>query len=195
VVGIGLLIDLAGKHVAWRFLGPPPESGGRGAPLDLVPGWLQLVTSENPGIVFGFDFAHALGFGPGWGRAVTIALTAATCGFIFYLFAVSRPSQRWLHVLSGLVLAGALGNLYDRLAFGYVRDFLQISGHVTLFGRTLAWPYVFNIADLYLVMGVLGVAAACLFTRSPGAKPQAEGNNRPCGKPPPAEAHRAPKRA
>ena len=61
-----------------------------------------------------------------------------------------------------LIAAGAIGNLYDRLNFGYVRDFLRLNvtaswaswggeeGHI--------WPYVFNIADVWLTVGVIGLA-------------------------------------
>jgi signal peptidase II len=165
-VGAGLAADLATKAAAWRFLGPPPDGGTPGAVRPLVPGLLQLVTSRNPGIVFGFDFARDLGLGEAWGRAATIALTVLTALLVFWVFAGARPDRRWLHVMCGLVLAGALGNLYDRLLFGYVRDFVQITLHVR---GAAVWPYVFNLADVYLVVGVAMLALGCLVGGPRGA--------------------------
>lgn len=163
IVGVGLVADLASKYTAWHVLGPPPEAGGRGTPHEVVSGVLRFVTSANRGIVFGFNPAERLGLGEGWARVLTAVLTGATALLIFYVFAISHRRQWGLHALCGLVLAGALGNLFDRLAFGFVRDFCEITAEVNVFGRTLGWPYVFNLADVFLVMGVLGVAAWSLF--------------------------------
>jgi len=162
-VGLGLALDLATKSLGWAFLGGPPETGGR--EVSLLPEWLRLVASRNPGIVFGFSFAESLGIGAGGGRILTVLLTVLTSALIFYIFAASRPRQRWLHLACGLILAGALGNLYDRLAFGYVRDIVQITAHGTIGGVTLQWPYVFNVADAYLVVGVIVVAIVFMFAR------------------------------
>jgi signal peptidase II len=170
--GGGLATDLATKALAWRLLGPPPAPSAHGAPRDVIPGVLQLVTSLNPGIVFGLDFARDLGLAESWGRAATILLTLLACLFILYVFAGTRPEQKWLHAMGGLVLAGALGNLYDRLAFGHVRDFLQITLKVR---GGAVWPYVFNVADVYLVIGVVALGLGCFFggrdgrTTRPGA--------------------------
>jgi signal peptidase II len=161
----GVALDVASKYAAWAFLGGLPEGGGR--ILEVIPGWLRFVCSENPGIVFGINFAEDLGLGPAAGQALKILLTLATSGLIFYVFASSAPVQRWLHVWCGLILAGALGNLYDRVLYGHVRDMIQITGEVSVAGRTLAWPYVFNIADVYLVVGVVAVAAAITFWPGP----------------------------
>ncbi len=164
--GLGLAGDLASKSLAWHGLGPPPDPFHQGDPYVLIPGWLQLGTSQNLGIVFGLNFGEMLGLGAAGGRIATALLTIATCGLIFYLFATSRARQRWLHVACGLVLAGALGNLYDRLVFGYVRDFIQFVGSVEVAGRELGWPYVFNLADVYLVVGVVTVAIVSIFAPS-----------------------------
>jgi signal peptidase II len=160
----GVLLDLLSKFLAWQRLGVPADSAARGEPHELLPGWLRLVTSRNPGIVFGIDPAEDFSLGVTGGRAVTILLTLATCALIFYVFARSRPDQKFMHTWCSLVLAGAVGNLYDRLAFGYVRDFIQITKQVSLGGWTFGWPYIFNVADVYLVAGVLAIALVYLFT-------------------------------
>ena len=67
-------------------------------------------------------------------------------GLITWVFVTSRRGQPWLHIALGLITAGAIGNLYDRAVFGAVRDFLKF---------TVSWyPFIFNIADVLLCVGV-----------------------------------------
>ncbi len=157
VVGGGVAADLLSKSLLWRYLGGPPETGGR--VVDLVPGWLRLVASRNPGIVFGIDLNAWFGLGPASGQVLTIALTVLTAGLILYVFAASQRSHRWTHAWCGLILAGAVGNLCDRVAFGHVRDLFQFTATV---GDRPLWPFVFNAADVFLVVGVALLALAIL---------------------------------
>lgn len=178
----GVAVDLGSKSLAWRWLGSPGASG-HCAVRDVISDWLSLSTSENLGIVFGLRFSDD----PQVGRLVTILLTVATCGLIFYLFSTTRPSQRWVHLACALTMAGAMGNLYDRIVFGFVRDFIQFTGHLDLAGRRLDWPYIFNVADAYLVVGVAALALAYLFGGAGKADPADTGK--------PAEKRRDRKRA
>lgn len=114
---------------------------------DLCPG-VRLTLSTNPGVVFGLSV-------PPWAVVVCTGLTIA---FVGCFFAASQAGARWLHVALALVLAGALGNLYDRMLTAVsvpgldqpirhqVRDFVDCS--------QLYYPYVFNAADAWLVIGV-----------------------------------------
>jgi signal peptidase II len=165
----GVVLDLASKSLLWTYLGGPPEVGGR--VHDLLPGFLRLVASRNPGIVFGINFAEWFSLGAGAGQALTAALTVVTAGLIVYVFASSPRRRRWTHVWCGLILAGAVGNLYDRLLFGYVRDVFQFTLEVG--GQTL-WPFVFNAADVFLVVGVALLALAILFAPRPEEAASAE---------------------
>jgi lipoprotein signal peptidase len=74
--------------------------------------------------------------------------------------------DRWLCLALGLILGGTLGNLYDRLVFGGVRDFLHC------YYDTHIWPD-FNLADCCLVCGA-GVLLAHSFLVSEPAAPQAK---------------------
>jgi len=56
-------------------------------------------------------------------------------------------------------------NLFDRLVFGHVRDLIQMT--IEMGGRPI-WPFVFNLADVYLVVGVFAVAWTMLF--GPGSR-------------------------
>ena len=124
--------------------------------LDLhrqVGGGLRLSLSTNPGVVFGLPMPPPL---------VAVA-TVVTILMVGWFFAVSSARARWTHVALGLILAGALGNFYDRMIagvsipnlskpiVGQVRDFLDFS-QASVMG--LSYPYIFNLADVWLVIGV-----------------------------------------
>ena len=115
----------------WQI--PPHE------PILLLPGMLGLKLTTNTGAVFG------LGEG---GQSLFIAVTFGALGLIGYAFWESRRTDWANHLALGLLMAGALGNLYDRLRFGAVRDFLW------LVPGTGLWPWIFNVADAALVTGV-----------------------------------------
>lgn len=108
-------------------------------PIPVVPGVLELRLTTNTGAVFG------LGKG---GRVFFIIVSAIATLVIGVMFARSRASARLLHVALALILAGALGNLYDRVVYGAVRDMLH------LFPDTGLWPWIFNLADAALMVGV-----------------------------------------
>ncbi len=98
VAVVGLVLDLWSKSVAFDRLSPEH-------PLVLIPNVLSLRRVVNPGAM--------LGLGQGWGILFVLASVLALL-FVLYLFAHSSAGRRSLHVGLGLVLAGALGNLYDR---------------------------------------------------------------------------------
>lgn len=117
----------------------------------LIPDFLKISLSTNPGIVFGLT---AL---PGW--VVQVATVGAMIA-VGVLFAGSARKYWGLHSALGMVLAGAIGNLYDRvfvtvalpkqpICEGHVRDFIDVTIPVVGF----RWP-VFNIADVLLVVGL-----------------------------------------
>lgn len=104
-----------------------------------VPGVLNFKLTTNTGAVFG------LGKGARW---LFIGVSVIAIGVIGYLFARSPASAWWHHLGLGLILAGALGNLYDRVVYGAVRDMLY------LLPGTGLWPWIFNLADAALMAGV-----------------------------------------
>jgi len=164
----GVAVDLASKTLLWSYLAGPPDAGGR--TVDFLPGFLRLVASRNPGIVFGMNPADWFSLGAGAGQVLTAVLTVLTAGLILYVFADSPRSRGWTHVWCALILAGALGNLYDRLVYGYVRDVFQFT--LTVGGKAV-WPFVFNAADVFLVFGVAMLALAILRSPRPDAAAEA----------------------
>jgi signal peptidase II len=113
---------------------------------------LSLRLTVNRGAVFG------LGAG---GRPFFIAMTLIALVVILTMFSRSPRGARLLHVTLALILAGALGNLYDRIVFGAVRDMLYLFPGVNLpfgwhwpGGSAELYPWIFNIADVSLVVGI-----------------------------------------
>lgn len=113
---------------------------------------VDLTLRTNPGVVFGFDAIP---------RGLVAAVTVLMVGAILVVFAFSPARSTWLHAALGLLLGGAVGNLYDRLASVvrlpglspiryHVRDFIDCGD--------LYYPYVFNLADVWLVVGVAMIA-------------------------------------
>lgn len=107
--------------------------------VSVVPGVLDLRLTTNTGAVFG------MARGARW---IFIGVSVIAVGVIVVLFARSRADAWVRHVAYALILAGALGNLYDRVRFAAVRDMLH------LFPGTGLWPWIFNVADAVLMIGV-----------------------------------------
>ena len=110
---------------------------------EVIPGWLYIRAVWNEGGVWSLPIAPTL---------LLIATLLAVPALVLWLL-WPRESRAWESAGKMLVLGGAIGNLYDRMAYGAVRDFLD----VYLFG----WSYpVFNVADAALVAG-LAIRLVC----------------------------------
>jgi len=122
---------------AYRNLRPgivPPHD-----PTTLVPKALDLQLTLNTGAVFG------LGKGA---RPLFIVVSVIATGVIFFLIWRSPANAYVYHTALAMILSGALGNLYDRVRFSAVRDMLHMVPETGL------WPWIFNFADVTLVVGV-----------------------------------------
>ena len=106
---------------------------------DVIRGFLEFSYSENTGAAFG-SFQGK--------NAIFIVIGIVALVFIFYLFRSLNKSM-WMRISFGLILGGALGNLIDRIAFGFVTDFIRI--RVT---QSIWWPN-FNIADAGITVGAI----------------------------------------
>ena len=118
------------------FLRRPDLLASKG--LRVIPGLLHLQVTVNEGAVFG------LGQGQRW---LFLAISVAAILFLTHLFTISGR-QRFYQFILGLLLAGVLGNMYDRFRYGYVRD--MIYG----LPRWGVFPWIFNVADALLCVGV-----------------------------------------
>jgi len=100
--------------------------------------WFRLV--HNSGAAFGMLSDASLLFG--------LAAAAVAVGILWYSRRLA-VSPVLLRVALGFELGGALGNLVDRLRFGYVVDFIDFRLNLRL------WPWVFNVSDASITIGVL----------------------------------------
>ena len=154
VTVIGLSVDLWTKHLAFQKLSP-------GNWYDLIPGWLRFEVTTNHGAVFGIGQGQRLLF---------LIVSVAAVAFLTYLFLTSKPNQWFYQILLGMLLAGVLGNVYDRLVYGYVRDMIHaLPGRLNpLRGMFPEWhyvfPWIFNVADSLLCVGVSLMLVYTLFT-------------------------------
>lgn len=94
---------------------------------------------ENRGVSFGL-------FGDGSARWMLSAFSIGVAGVLGWWAA--RADRRMLITAIGLVMGGAIGNVIDRIRFGFVVDFLDFSG-------TGVFPWVFNVADAAITVGVV----------------------------------------
>ena len=112
--------------------------------IDVAPPWVTLLMAWNRGANFGIGRGMAA-----WGW-VAIAL-AISAGLLIWSLRIASPLQR---AAIGLLVGGALSNALDRLVYGAVADFFN----VTCCG--LANPFAFNPADIFIFLGALGLILA-----------------------------------
>ena len=113
---------------------------------------------ENPGIAFGIDF------GPEFKTTISVITILATLGLAIYLFSFKKE-EVFIRLSVAVILGGAMGNLIDRVFYGYFYGYASIlSGNVVdfldlrlfsffLMNKTFS-IYVFNIADIAITVGV-----------------------------------------
>lgn len=112
--------------------------------IEVVPGCFHLAYAENRSAAFGI-----LGILPfELRRYVLTAFAVAAIVVLIALVATGRIRRSWTAAATGLILGGAIGNVIDRMRFGFVVDF--IDWHV---GDHYHWP-TFNVADSGIVVGV-----------------------------------------
>jgi len=141
-----IALDQASKIV---MLGVLPELGAR---IE-VTGFFNLVHVRNTGVSFGM-FQSV----PVWLIAVlALAITAGLCVWM------ARAESRLVAASLGLAVGGAIGNVIDRVRFGWVFDFLDFHA----FGWH--WP-AFNLADSAITVGVIGLLATSLIAKPENGK-------------------------
>ena len=125
--------------------------------IDVFPPYLTFRMAWNKGINFGL-FAHNADIM----RWVLVAVALAISAWVWTW--IRRDSADWrVQVAGGLLIGGALGNVVDRIAYGAVADFLNMSC------CGIENPYAFNVADIAVFAGAIGII---LFAgASPGQNP------------------------
>jgi signal peptidase II len=145
--------------------------------LETFPGYITVWEKKWQTGSAGVSFILAHNKGGAWGllqgtnenvrKPFFLLVSAAAIAFIVTLFRRLQPSQRALKWGLPLVLGGALGNVFDRIRYGSVIDF--IDAHLEMRGVDHHWP-TFNVADIAICVGV-GLMAVDMFTSKRTAAP------------------------
>jgi len=123
---------------------------------DPRPVWgpLRLTLVENAGVSFGLFQSDA-----SWTRWALAAFALAVA--VALALWVRRAAKTFTGVALGLVIGGALGNFADRVRFGTVVDFVDVTA--------LHFPWVFNLADSAITIGIILLLAESLLQPKPAA--------------------------
>jgi signal peptidase II len=139
-----LVADQLTKHIVSSSLSLDAERH--------VVGPLSIHHVQNSGIAFGL-FASA--------TPIVTALTAVAVGWMLFFFARSGSRHPILPIALGLLIGGSASNLIDRIRLGHVTDFIDLR----------FWP-AFNLADSFIVLGVLVLLAALLLPQRTHVRPR-----------------------
>ncbi len=116
----------------------------RGA-IEVAPPFLTFRMAWNRGINFGLMAGEAAAT-----KWILVALALGISAWVVRWLARERPG-RWAMASGGLLVGGALGNVVDRLLYGAVADFLNMSC------CGIENPFSFNVADVAIFMGAVGL--------------------------------------
>ncbi len=172
---LGLLLDQTTKYTVFAAL----YNGGEGGAHALVPGAFDLLAQFSgardrsggtltplrtwggealPRVNNGALFGTRVFLPPEWANTAFAVISLLAAAAIVYWSTFRSVARDWtLCAALGLILGGTLGNLYDRVVFDGVRDFLH-------WHYAFEWP-VFNIADCCLVVGAFLLLGQAFMTR------------------------------
>ncbi|MHC4662928.1 MAG: signal peptidase II [Planctomycetota bacterium] len=185
IVALGLVLDIGTKKISFAVVDPPvrlyvfkkvedrkimvpakPDEPHRFPAIPgntpderitrtVIPGFLNVRCSYNPGAMFGI-FPTEVPF-------LILFTTIAVAVMLGIVHHILKPKQLAMHLALGMICAGALGNLWDRFHFHAVRDFLDFHlGFWPSLAKRLEsigwigqshWP-TFNVADIFICIGV-----------------------------------------
>ncbi|WP_366521916.1 signal peptidase II [uncultured Paracoccus sp.] len=140
VAGLILLLDQVSKYYVVHVM-----RLDRLREIELLPPWLNLHMAWNQGVNFGL-----LSSSQDIMRWVLIAVAVAVCVWVILWIRRVRPGW-FAQASAGLLVGGAIGNVIDRVLYGAVADFLNMSLPI--------WrnPYSFNVADIAIFAGAIGL--------------------------------------
>jgi lipoprotein signal peptidase len=144
VAGIATVIFVIDQLTKWWVV-HVMELARVGA-IDVFPPYLNFRMAWNTGINFGLLSGNA-----DWTRWVLISVALGIVLFVLVWMRRDPPGRTGL-IFAGLLIGGALGNVVDRLLYGAVADFLNMSC------CGIDNPYAFNVADISVFVGAIGLA-------------------------------------
>jgi signal peptidase II len=111
--------------------------------IPIIDGFFNITYVRNTGVAFGIFSSLS---SPA--KSTLLSTFALAAAVLIVVYSLRNPaSNRLLQVALALILGGALGNLYDRISYGYVIDFVE------LYAGDYRWP-AFNVADSAITTGV-----------------------------------------
>jgi signal peptidase II len=168
--------DLATK--AWahaRLAGFDHQRSGLKS-VQVIPNHLDFVFAQNPGGAWSL----LRGVSDGIRRPFFLFISAAAVVFIVSIYRKVPKDHVAMQWGLSLALGGALGNLADRIRYGWVIDFIDV--YIARGGREIHWP-TFNVADIAIVAGVFLMGADMIGS---SRRVQAGQNDRGSGGAPPS---------
>ena len=118
--------------------------------VEILP-FMNLTLMQNEGAAFSF-----LADAGGWQRWFFVVLTVVITVFLLRWLRSLSEDERWLAIAIALIIGGAIGNLIDRVQYGYVIDFLDF--------HAMGWHWpAFNIADSAISIGAIIVVWDAVF--------------------------------
>ena len=142
-----LIFDILSKHFITQAL---PHVGDS---MDVIPGFINFVYIQNTGAAWGMLAGRPV-------FLIIVSIIILAIYLWFYAIRLKRlknNSSITLAVSVGLIAGGCIGNLVDRIAFGYVRDFINF--------QFMDFP-VFNVADIALTVGIIIMVRYFIFIYS-----------------------------
>lgn len=150
----GAALDLLTKHLAFLHVHDWDE-------VSVIDGFFKVGRTTNKGVVFG-KFGDA--------PKVWLVISVAAVPAIIAIFFSGKRPKPWIQTISlGMILAGTIGNMTDRIAFGWVRDFIKFYWRTSPYGIEKVWP-LFNLADAYICVGVFLLSVEMMFFEEKKAK-------------------------
>ena len=124
--------------------------------ISVIDGFFNITYVRNTGVAFGIFDPLSLP-----AKSVVLSVFTAFAAVVVITYSVRSPLRnRLLQFALALILGGALGNLFDRVAYGYVVDFLEF------YVRAYHWPS-FNVADSTISIGVVLLALEIIRNEAP----------------------------
>lgn len=147
-----VVADLWTKSYMQDLLGLTQEEGAQSARrIEVIDGFLAFEGTWNPGITWGIAEGQTI--------LILVLTICATIGLLIW-FLGTKSKSRLLHFGLAMILSGAVGNLYDRVRWHEVRDWILM--YLRVGGDELKWPN-YNIADAAIVIGVSFIIWDSLF--------------------------------
>lgn len=130
IIAVSLAIDLVSKVIVQNYFSGDVDN------IIVIKDFFEITYLKNTGAAFGWFGDSPLG--------LTIVSVVFLIAFVIYDY-FSHSNNIWYILGLGFIVGGAIGNMVDRIFLGYVRDFLNI--HL--------FSFVFNLADLFITIGVI----------------------------------------